>query len=198
MLRLPIEDFASRTAFFDQWKVKKWVGLVTLDFLKRDGEPYVQLTCASSSWAFVKKLDRDLSSTPILTWSWKVDEMPKGSDGRKNETDDEAAQMYVFFHGTGLLASVDARIVGYTWEDVPEDGTFYTSPKNAKTKVFVLRDRKDGLGVWKSESRDVLADFRKAFGVEPHKADAICFQIDSDDTKTSVRSDFADIGFGPR
>jgi hypothetical protein len=192
---LEVESFGAASAFFSQWKIKKWVGNVTLDFLRDSGNPFLRLTCPSSSWAFVKKLDMNLDVTPVLTWSWKVDELPKGGDGRHIETDDEAAQVYVFFPGKGLFGSLDNRIIGYTWEDVPEPGTFYTSPKNKNTKVFVLRNRGDGLGVWRTESRDVQADYRAAFGEEAPRPVAICFQIDSDDTRSTARSDFSNMTF---
>jgi hypothetical protein len=124
-----------------------------------------------------------------------VDELPLGGDGRRAETDDEAAQVYVFFPGKGLLGALDNRIIGYTWEDVPAPGTFYTSPKNRNTKVFVLRNREDGLGVWRTESRDIRTDYLAAFGEEAPRPLAICFQIDSDDTRSTARSDFSNMTF---
>ena len=92
-----IETFQNQAAFNDSWKIKKWDGTVQLSFLKDGAMPFVQLTCDNSSWAFLHKLDVDLSQTPLLTWSWKADAMPPGGDGRAEKTDDEVAQMYVFF-----------------------------------------------------------------------------------------------------
>jgi len=193
-----IESFQNQAAFYESWKIKKWDGTVQLSFLKNGAMPFVQLTCDNSSWAFLHKLDVDLGQTPVLTWSWKADAMPPGGDGRADKTDDEVAQMYVFFPGTGVFGGVNKRLVGYTWETVPDAGTFYASPKNENTKVFVLRNAKDGLGVWKQESRDVAADFQKAFGVPAPKPDVICFQIDSSDIHCKAQSCFADIRFRGR
>lgn len=193
-----IETFQNQVSFFDSWKIKKWDGTVQLEFLKDGAMPFVRLTCDDSSWAFLHKLDVDLSQTPMLTWSWRADAFPPGGDGRAEKTDDEVAQMYVFFPGTGVLAGVNKRLVGYTWETMPEAGTFYTSPRNENTKVFVLRNAKDGVGTWKQEARDVAADFRKAYGVPPPKPDVICFQIDSSDIHCKAQSCFADIRFKGR
>ena len=188
-----IEDFRDAKSFYEKWKIKKWDSVVQLSFLKEGTEPFLRLICDNASWAFLHKLEVDLEQTPLLTWSWRADVLPSGGDGRHAATEDEAAQMYVFFPGAGAFPRLNPRIVGYTWETVPEPGTRYVSPKNENTRVFVLRNAKDGLGVWRREERDVAADFFKAFGAPPPKPDAICFQIDSTDTATKAESCFADI-----
>ncbi len=197
--RFPFETFSSPRSFYDSWKIKKWRGTVEVNFLQEAGMDFVKLTCASSSWAFVHKADAvDLSRMPVLAWSWKALALAKGGDGRRNETDDQTAAVYVFFPGTGLTARWDSRIVGYTWETKPPKGTFYTSPKNEKTKVFVLRNETDPLDSWQSESRNVAEDFKKAFGLnEVPRPQAVCFQIDSDDTRSRAESALGPLDFEP-
>ena len=193
-----VEDFRDANAFYESWKVKKWDSVVQVSFLQEAGRPFVRLVCNDASWAFLHKVDVDLERTPLLAWSWRAEVLPSGGDGRYDATEDEAAQMYVFFPGAGAFPKMNPRIVGYTWETVPEPGTYYISPKNDNARVFVLRNAKDGLGVWKGEERDVAADFKKAFGVAAPKPDVVCFQIDSSDTKTRAESCFAEIRFRSR
>jgi hypothetical protein len=190
-----IEDFRDAKAFYETWNIKKWDSVVQLSFVNEGSGPFLRLICDNASWAFLRKLEVDLEKTPLLSWSWRADVLPSGGDGRHAATEDEAAQMYVFFPGAGAFPRLNPCIVGYTWETVPEPGTRYVSPKNDNTRIVVLRNAKDGLGVWKREERDVAADFRKAFGAPPPKPDAICFQIDSTDTATKAESCFADIRF---
>ena len=193
-----VETFASAASFRADWTVKKWRGAVDLLFGTWEGLPTLNLVSRSSSWAFLRRVEVDLSKTPVLAWSWRVDAYPPSGDGRRAESDDEPAQVYLFFPGKGLAGKLQPRILGYTWETVPEAGTFYHSPKNDETRVFVLRNRRDGQGVWASEARDVAGDFQKAFG-EPAPAPlAVCFQIDSDDTASSARSAFAALRFTSR
>ncbi len=193
----PVEDFSSPSNFYDLWKIKKWKGTVSLDFLSGAIGPYLELTSNDSSWAFVRQIDDDLSRSPYLEWEWKVDELPPGGDGRIKNKDDEAAQVYVFFPGSGFFSKLDPRIVGYTWETAPPKGTFYHSPKNDNTRVFVLRNESDPKGQWFSERRDVNKDFVFAFGgSEAPKPGAICIQTDSDDTRSVSKCGFAKIRFG--
>jgi hypothetical protein len=193
-----VETFASAASFRTDWTVKKWRGAVDLLFEKSEGRPALDLISRSSSWAFLRRVDVDLSRTPILAWSWRVDAYPALGDGRRRESDDEPAQVYVLFPGKGLAGRVQPRILGYTWETVPEAGTFYHSPKNDDTRVFVLRSRRDGQGVWTSEARDVAGDFEKAFGEPAPAPMAVCFQIDSDDTASTAHSAFAALRFTSR
>lgn len=191
---LPIENFASSSAFFKAWKTKKWKGSVDTQFTSDAAGPFLHLKAVASSWAFLKSLEsEDLKETPVLSWGWRVSALPPGGDGRKRETDDEAAQVYVFFPGKGLFPKLDPRIVGYTWETVPPKGTFYHSPKNDSTRVTVLRSGEDALDTWWAERRNVREDFRKAFGVEAPPPLCVCLQIDADDTASRAESAFRDL-----
>jgi hypothetical protein len=193
----PIENFSSPSNFYELWKIKKWKGSVALDFLTNQAGPYLELTANDASWAFVRNVSDDVLAAPYIEWEWKADALPPGGDGRIKNRDDEAAQVYVFFPGSGFFSKLDPRIVGYTWETVPPKGTFYHSPKNDNTRVFVLRNESDPLGTWFAERRDVAKDFIAAFGgAEAPKPGAVCIQIDSDDTRSLARSAFAHIRFG--
>ena len=193
-----VETFASAASFRAEWTVKKWRGAVDLLFETSQGAPALDLVSRSSSWAFLRRVDVDLTRTPVLAWSWRVDAYPPSGDGRRAESDDEPAQVYVFFPGKGPAGRLQPRILGYTWETVPEAGTFYHSPKNDGTRVFVLRSRRDGQGIWASEARDVAGDFERAFGESAPRPLAVCFQIDSDDTASTARSAFAALRFTSR
>lgn len=191
-------SFDSPASFYDAWKIKKWAGTVHVDFLDAGGAPGVEFQCPSSSWAFFRRVDVDLNRSPILSWRWRADALPPGGDGRRRETDDEAAQVYLLFPGEGLFGALNYRVLGYTWETEPAAGTFYISPKTPNLRIFVLRSKQDRLGVWTSERRDVAADFRAAFGRAPLKPVAISIQIDSENTKSFARSAFSGLTFSTR
>jgi len=191
---LSFETFTSPSAFFNAWKTKKWKGVVETQFTSDAAGAFLHLKAQASSWAFLKSLETvEMAKTPVLAWSWRVSALPPGGDGRKRETDDEAAQVYVFFPGRGLFPRLDPRIVGYTWETVAPKGTFYHSPKNDSTRVTVLRSGTEGLDTWCAERRNVLEDFRAAFGTEAPQPLCVCLQIDSDDTASRADCAFRDL-----
>lgn len=191
----------SASTFFSKWKVKKWVGKVDVAFKEEGGRNCVTLRSHKSSWAFLRDVKPDLKSTPFLTWYWRVDAYPAKADGRSKKTDDQAAQVYVVFPAKkspltlGLWGQWKYRVLGYTWETDTKKGLSYVSKKNSLTRVFVLRNRKDGKGKWFFEKRNVAEDFKKVFGVKAPNPIAVIFQIDSDDTGSNARSAFSQIGF---
>jgi len=198
----PVLDAVNNaSSFFSKWKVKKWVGKVDVGFKVEDKRDCVVLKSNKSSWAFIRDVKPNLKSTPYLTWYWKVDEYPDKADGKRKKTDDQAAQLYVVFPAKtslltlGLWGQWKYRVLGYTWETDTKKGLSYVSKKNSLTRIFVLRDRKDGEGKWFFEKRNVAEDFKKAFGTSAPDPTAVIFQIDSDDTASKAGSAFSEIGF---
>ena len=63
--------------------------------------------------------------------------------------------------------------------------------------MVAVRSGRDGTGKWQSESRDVLADYRRIFGEEPGTADAVAIMTDTDNTGTKVEAWYGDLAFSP-
>ncbi len=193
-----VGSFSAPAPFYSVWKIKKWSGNVSVKFLKTGSRSYIRLSSNDSSWSFIRSVKVNLKKTSILSWDWKVDELPKGGDGRVKATDDEAAQLYVIFPAKkifGLWGGFSYRILGYTWETTLKNGTTYTSPRNANTRIFVLRGSGDGTGRWYKETRDVAADFHKTFGGKAPNPIAVSIQIDSNDTRSKAESAFSSLVF---
>jgi hypothetical protein len=109
----------------------------------------------------------DLEKTPFLSWRWRVREFPKGADGRTAKTDDQAIGIYA---GDGSL--LNSKSVSYRWDtDTPRgaEGKCSYVGGAVKVKWFTLRNREDGVGQWFYESRNLLEDFKKAWGTVPKK-----------------------------
>ena len=53
-----------------------------------------------------------------------------------------------------------------------------------KLHIIVLRNREDPTGAWVTEERDLLADYRAAFGEDPEPVTAIGFMSDTENLPT--------------
>jgi hypothetical protein len=128
----------------------------------------------------------DLEAYPILAWSWRAVEFPKGSDERKSSSNDSAVSVYALFPGPmGTVKSVK-----YIWSRVVPVGTPLTSSAGS-TQVRVLRSGTEQAGQWLEEQVDVREDYRKLFKVDkPPKPAGIAVLTDSDDTKSSAQGDY--------
>ena len=135
----------------------------------------------------------NLKVTPILEWSWKVVELPKGADARRAATDDQAGQIYVMWRRFPEM--VRSRIIGYIWDTTAPAGEFVKSHKTGTTTYVVVRSGPAELGKWLTEQRNVVADYTKIYGEAPDNPNAIAVAIDSDDTKSQAESYMGPIQF---
>ena len=174
------------------WELKVKSGKASFDVM-RDGDiPALHLKSVDSSFSVQGKVNVDVKRYPVLSWRWKVTQLPKGGDFRKSRTDDQAAQLFVAF--------TDTKAIVYIWDTTAPQGLMEsTSPVPFMTvKVVVVRSGPAELGKWIAETRNVYEDFKKFYGDEPPVVKGMRFQINSQHTRTSAESWFADVVFKKR
>ncbi len=171
------------------WKVEVREGKPNF----RVAEGALHLVSHRDAYGLRRDLRVNLAEHPYLNWRWKALVLPKGGDGRKRATDDQAAQVYVAFPRWPY--QLRTQMVGYTWENLVPRGTSYTSPAYGHTRYVVLRDRSDGLGQWVSEKRNVYEDYKRLFRAEPPEVGAVVLYINSQHTGSSGESSIADVYF---
>jgi hypothetical protein len=130
---------------------------------------------------FWRELDSRLDPADgRLAWSWRVDRPVAGADLRVRERDDSPARLFVVFGTRGIFSR--PRIIFYTWGNRETPGGHWSSPVDARMHILVLQDQAAPTGAWIEEDRDLLADYRSAFGRDPEPVSAVGFMIDTDDT----------------
>lgn len=171
------------------WEVEVRVGQPKF---KVEGDA-LHLTSRRDSYGLKREIRVDLARYPFLNWRWMASELPKGGDGRRSATDDQAAQVYVVFPRWPL--ALRSQIIGYTWENLAPKGASYTSPARSLTRYVVLRDRSDPLNQWMCERRNVAEDYRRLFGAAPPEVGALILYINTQHTGSQAASAFADVFF---
>jgi hypothetical protein len=171
------------------WELKVKSGKADLLVAKDGGFTAVQLRSRNSSFSLQKGVKIDLKRYPLLSWNWKVTQLPTNGDFRKSKTDDQAAQLFLAFTRT--------KAIVYIWDtSAPQGLTEPTSPVPFMTvHVVVVRSGPAGLGTWINETRNVYEDYKKFFGSEPPEVTGVRLQINSQHTGSSAESFFADIEF---
>jgi hypothetical protein len=171
------------------WELKVKSGKAAFEVM-RDGDiPALHLKSMDSSYSVQGKVNVDVKRYPVLSWKWKVTQLPKGGDFRRSKSDDQAAQLF--------LAFTETKAIVYIWDTTAPQGLMEsTSPVPFMTvKVVVVRSGPAELGKWVTETRNVYEDYKKLYGDEPPVVKGIRFQINSQHTKTSAESYFADVVF---
>jgi Protein of unknown function (DUF3047) len=171
------------------WHVKVNHGHAHIDSCAGGTDPCVRFKSVDCSFGIERGMDVDPDQTPFLTWRWKVTELPMGGDFRHTTTDDQAAQVLVLFD--------DHRVLSYIWDSTAPQGSMDGSASYWLVHVFaiVCESGPSQIGKWLIESRNVVADFRKAFGKPAPEIKGIRLQINSQHTGSSAESYFGEVAF---
>jgi hypothetical protein len=130
----------------------------------------------------------DLAAYPVLAWSWRPREFPRGADERESATNDSAVSVYMLVPYSRVRGP---KAVKYIWSETVPVGTHLTS-NTGLTQVRVLRSGTAGKDQWTDERVNVRDDYKKFFGEsETPKPAGIAVLTDSDDTKSSAAGDYA-------
>jgi Protein of unknown function (DUF3047) len=171
------------------WKEQSW-GRPNYELFRiaEDSGRALHLKSQGDSSSIVKEITGtvSLTATPILEWSWKMVELPKGGDSHRAATDDQAGQLYVIWRRFPEM--LRSRLIGYVWDTTSPAGEFVKSQKAGTVTYVVVRSGPADLGKWVTERRNVVDDYSKIYGEAPDSPSAIAIAIDSDDTKSRAES----------
>jgi len=157
------------------------------------GNRYLSAESQSSDVQVGVEIEGSARELPILSWRWRVRELPRGGDERDTRTMDSAASVYAVF-GSRLLP----RILKYVWSTSAPSGATFNHPNSGRMVIIVVSNGSGSLGQWQSVSRDLVADYKKAFGTSPPNLIGIGLKTDSDSTRTSAEADYDDLRLTPR
>jgi hypothetical protein len=173
---------------------------------------HVRSQAAVGSAAF--RLEADPRAQGRLTWRWKIDHPLAAAHFGTKQGDDFAARVYVSFdvpHESLSLAArakmtlaklvygadLPAAAICYVWDNHQPVGTSAWNPYTDRLRMVVLESGNARAGEWVTESRDVEADFRAAFGSSwkgPTPAiNGVAVSSDADQTLESVNAWFGDL-----
>jgi hypothetical protein len=181
------------------WKEQSW-GRPNYDLfaIAEAGSRALHMKSRGDSASIVRDITGtiNLKVTPVLQWSWKIVELPRGGDSRRAATDDQAGQLYVIWRRFPEL--VRSRVIGYIWDTTTPAGEIVKSQKTGTVTYVVVRSGPADAGQWLTEQRNVVDDFTRIYGEAPDNPNAIAVAIDSDDTKSQAESFMGPILFRSR
>lgn len=189
----------------------------TYEVVDIDGRRAVKASADGSYANVLHPLDLDATSTPILRWTWRVDQFPAGSDLSVKSGDDLALKVCVLFDlpldrlsfsdrlkieiGRRLFRlDLPAATLCYVWDRTLAPGTWLPNVYTDRVRMLVLRSGAVGQrGTWFEERRDLRTDFAHAFGAEAEggmpRVTAVAFATDADNTGSRALAYLGDISF---
>lgn len=179
--------------------------------LVRDGEAVVvKAEADASASGLTFRLAQPSPDTRILRWRWKAERMPEGGDTTQRRTDDAVARVYVLFRrdresmtaAQRLIEDATAAMFGqtaphstllYVWDARSRSGTSFTNPYADRVRNIVVESGSARLGQWIAYERDIVADYRAAFGETPPPLAGVAIMTDADNTGSRAAAYYGDI-----
>jgi DUF3047 family protein len=187
---ITIANFAANGVgeFPSDWKARKDEGKQVYAVRAEGGLRFLRAVSRGLGIQAAKEKAWDLAAYPVLAWSWRPREFPRGADERESATNDSAVAVYMLVPYSRVRGP---KAVKYIWSEKVPVGTHLTS-NTGLTQVRVLRSGTAGKGQWTEERVNVRDDYKKFFGEsETPKPAGIAVLTDSDDTKSSAAGDYA-------
>jgi hypothetical protein len=171
------------------WSIKVNHGRPDVSVCSDSEGPCLHLKSAKASFCLERGVDVDLAQTPLLSWRWKVAQLPPAGDFRRSATDDQAAQV--------LVAFADRHVLSYIWDTAAPQGAAQSSNAIPLVRVFatVCESGAAAANRWIEEKRNIAADYMRAFGRTPSRVKGLRLQINSQHTGAFAESYFADVAF---
>jgi len=174
------------------WEGKSFVDDTRYEIVDTPRGKALRATARASASGLFKKVRIDLTRTPWLHWSWRVEQALRGNDERSKAGDDYPARVYVVVDG-GLFFW-RTRAVNYVWSGHQPVGASWPNAFTGNAMMIAVRSAGDA-GQWQHERRNVREDLRRLFGEDIDHIDAVAVMTDSDNTGQTASALYGDIYF---
>jgi Protein of unknown function (DUF3047) len=168
-----------------------------------------------SASGFYRRIHIDPTRYPVVEWRWRVLQPLDHVDPRVPSRADSPARMIVAFHGDVNRLDIGERftlrlykaltgekmpyaIIMYTWSSDAPVGTISPSIPTQKIQTIVVESGGGRTGEWREFRRNVLEDYRVAFGEEPWDIVAVGVMTDAGNTGEKASAQYGDISFRPQ
>lgn len=175
------------------WQTKSFSGETHYSLEKINGQLALRAVSNAAASGRYREIDIDLNKTPVLNWSWMVDNTIANLNERTKAGDDYAARVYVVF--SGGMAFWRTRAINYVWSSSQSINTHWSSAYTDHVRMIAMQSGQKRLGEWVNERRNVRADYRRLFGEEPGKLNAVAIMTDTDNSGASASAWYGDIWF---
>lgn len=181
--------------------------------LVRDADTTVLRADAEASMASVMHpLNFDPRDYPVVEWRWKITHLLRKSNIATKAGDDFPARFYVLFDydiarlpfATRTKIRVARALFGeevplavlcYVWDGKAIQGATAWSAYTDRVRVIVAQSGDAQVNQWVTIRRNIVDDFRAAFGEDPPRVSGVAVATDTDNTGESATAFYGDIRF---
>lgn len=189
------------------WREKRFEGQTTYQVVSIDERSAIKATTIGGASALYRNVAINLDTTPLLNWSWRVDNIFPIKNERIKAGDDFAARLYVVVKEGPLPWQTKA--LNYVWsnntslsEQINDKRLsarpHWDNPFTSKAAMIAIQAGEKGLGNWHSHQVNIKEDYYRVFGKRISKIDGIALMTDADNAGHSATSYFGSIFFSAK
>jgi len=180
-----------------------------------DGQKVLKVDADQSYGNLIHPTRVQLNGEATLAWRWKVEQFVTGADLHTKSGDDGAAKLCVYFDfpanrlplgertklavgSTTTGESVPTQTLCYVWDAKESKDSEFDNAFTKRIRMDVIESgATDKAGGWLTERRNLLPDYKRAFGAEAGETlpdvVGVAIQADADNTKSRGISYYSDI-----
>ncbi|MEM6785026.1 MAG: DUF3047 domain-containing protein [Bacteroidota bacterium] len=178
--------------------------------VEKNGITVVQAHADDSASGLVRRITIDPHDFPVLEWRWRAEGVLESGDVRKRRGDDYPARIYITFDydpsnlstsewlkyraAQALTAhDIPLRALSYIWSNEQRDDVPVPNPFTNWVMMVPVEGGQENVGRWVVERRNIVEDYRRAFGEDPPAITGIALMTDADNTGESVTAYYGDL-----
>jgi len=196
---------------WEPWFVQRGSTPTDYRLVEVDGATVLEADAQEGGSGVSRKIRVDPKRHPVLEWRWRVPADPGTRLGAASGAS-PLARLSLAFHGDANKLDFDDRAklrlamvltanglpyasLVYVWMlDVPAE-TVIRSPYTDRVRMIVVESGAQRAGEWVTVRRNVLEDYRRAFGEEAGDVVAVGLMTDPGDDGSRRRGFYGDITF---
>jgi hypothetical protein len=178
------------------WEEKSFKGHTRYQLVPGISGTVLQAETDGAASGRYRKIHVDLTQTPVLEWSWKIDATYGGIAENEKRGDDFPVRLYVVVErGVFGLSSL---ALNYVWAATNPVGMRWPNPFTKQAVMLAVDSGDAQAGKWVTHRRNVREDLRAAFGEDITAIDAVALMTDGDNSGSHGRAWYGDIVFSSR
>ena len=154
---------------------------------------YLRGEAENAASAIGKNIKIDLSITPYINITWKIEKDLSGINENSKKGHDYAARVFII-KKTGVTP-LSKRAMNYVFSSNNEINNNWPSPYTKKSIDYILSTTKENLNEWVTVKANVKEHFKKYHDLDVDKIDGVAIMTDTDNSKLKAIAYYQNIYF---
>jgi hypothetical protein len=201
-----------RQASVATWQNVPLPGKVQTAYTERthNGLPIVYAESSASASMLRRQVRIEAGNHGKVSFSWRVSNLIPDADLTDRDASDSPARLILAFDGDHAKLSARNRMLFdlahlltgetppfstlmYVWDNKMPAEVVIHSGRTDRIRKIVIETGQLNVDTWRYYERDVVADYRKAFGDEPGPLIGVGLMTDSDNTRSAVKAWYGEV-----